>query len=129
MTRVRPEFRVTLGLPGGGTRPSCAGAKAAVRELSAIGVPLLAGTDAPGPGTTYGASLHWELEHLVDAGMSPPSALAAATSVAARAFRMSDRGRIAPGMRADLLLVDGDPTADIHATRNIVRVWKKGVGS
>ena len=127
MTRVRPEFRVTLGLPGGGTQPSCAGAKAAVRQLSAAGVPLLAGTDAPGPGTTYGASLHWELEHLVDAGMSALSALAAATSVAARAFRMADRGRIQSGMRADLLLVDGDPATDIHATRNIVKIWKKGI--
>ena len=127
MTRVRPEFRVTLGLPGGGIQPSCAGATAAVRQLSAAGVPLLAGTDAPGPGTTYGASVHWELEHLVDAGMSLLAALAAATSVSARAFRLSDRGRIQSGMRADLLLVDGDPTTDIRATRKIVKIWKRGI--
>jgi imidazolonepropionase-like amidohydrolase len=90
-------------------------------------VPIVAGTDAPGPGTTYGASLHWELQHLVAAGMSPAEALAAATSVAARAFRLNDRGRIRAGYRADLLLVEGDPTRDIRATRHIVGVWKKGV--
>jgi len=54
-------------------------------------------------------------------------ALASATSVAAGAFKLSDRGRIAPGLRADLLLVAGDPTVDIAATRDIVGVWKAGV--
>lgn len=42
-------------------------------------------------------------------------------------MHLEDRGRIAPGMRADLLLVDGDPTEDIRATRNIVAVRKHGV--
>ena len=51
----------------------------------------------------------------------------AATSATAKAFRLTDRGRIAPGLRADLLLVEGDPTVDITATRNIVAVWKAGV--
>jgi len=127
MSLVRPQFRAPLDLPAGGIQPSCAGAKAAVRQLAAAGVPIVAGTDAPGPGTTYGASLHWELIHLVDAGMTPTAALAAATSAAARAFHLTDRGRIAPGLRADLLLVDGDPSTEIRATRNIVRIWKKGV--
>jgi imidazolonepropionase-like amidohydrolase len=90
-------------------------------------VPVLAGTDAPAPGLTYGASLHRELEHLVNAGLTPTAALAAATSAIARAFRLSDRGRIRAGLRADLLLVDGDPSKDIRATRNIVAIWKQGV--
>jgi imidazolonepropionase-like amidohydrolase len=127
MERVRPQFQVTLSLPAGGVTPSCAGATAAVKRLMSAGVPIVAGTDAPGPGTTYGASLHWELQHLVDAGMTPKAALVAATSAAARAFRLNDRGRIQTGYRADLLLVEGDPTRDIRATRNIVAVWKKGV--
>ena len=59
--------------------------------------------------------------------MTPLQALAAATSAPARAFRLTDRGCIRPGMRADLLLVEGDPTQDILATRNIVAVWKRGV--
>lgn len=54
-------------------------------------------------------------------------ALAAATSMPARLFGLSDRGRIAPGLRADLLLVEGDPTMDITATRSIVEVWRREV--
>jgi imidazolonepropionase-like amidohydrolase len=60
----------------------------------------------------------------VRAGLSPVEALAAATS--ARWFGLTGRGRIAPGLRADLLLVDGDPGADITATRNIAAVWRGG---
>ncbi len=91
------------------------------------GVPLLAGTDAPAPGATYGASVHAELELFVHDGLTATRALATATSVPARAFRLSDRGRIAPDMRADLLLVQGDPTTNILDTRKIVAVWKRGV--
>ena len=98
-----------------------------VRQLRAAGVPILAGSDAPNPGTSHGAALHRELELLVQAGLTPAEALAAATSAPAKAFRLADRGRIAPGLRADLVLVAGDPTADVTATRNIVRIWKGGV--
>ncbi|MFZ5636081.1 MAG: CIA30 family protein [Pseudomonadota bacterium] len=101
-------------------------ALANVRALHAAGVDILAGTDAGNPGTAHGASMHGELELLVRAGLTPGEALAAATSVPARRFRLADRGRIAPGLRADLLLVDGDPTVDILATRDIVGVWKNG---
>jgi hypothetical protein len=101
-------------------------ALSAVRALHAAGVPILAGTDAPNPGTTHGASLHEEMAMLVRAGLSPAEALAAATSVPADAFGLSDRGRIAPGLRADLVLVEGDPTREITATRAIRGVWKAG---
>ena len=113
------------------TRPNSparyAHAQAAVRALNAAGVPILAGTDAPNPGTTHGASIHSELELLVESGLTPTQALASATSVTARAFRLSDRGRIAPGLRADLVLVNGDPTMDITAARSIHTIWKGGV--
>jgi imidazolonepropionase-like amidohydrolase len=102
-------------------------ALAAVMQLHKAGVPVLAGTDAPAPGSWNGVSLHQELQLLVKAGFSPADALAAATSVPAAAFHLNDRGRIAPGLRADLLLVRGDPTQEITATRNIVAVWKCGV--
>jgi hypothetical protein len=101
-------------------------AEAAVRELKAAGVPILAGTDAPNPGTAHGASIHRELELLVRAGLTPTDALAAATSVPAATFHLNDRGRIAAGKRADLVLVKGDPTQGITATRDIVAVWKAG---
>lgn len=113
------------------TRPNSparyAHAQAAVRALNVAGVPILAGTDAPNPGTTHGASIHSEMQLLVEAGLTPAQALASATSVTARAFRLSDRGRIAPGLRADLVLVNGDPTTDITAARSIHTIWKGGV--
>jgi imidazolonepropionase-like amidohydrolase len=105
----------------------CERAMRVVAQLSARGVPILAGTDQNNPGTAPGSSLHGELEFLVEAGLSPVQALNAATSATAKAFRLADRGKIAPGFRADLLLVEGDPTVDITATRNIVAVWKAGV--
>ena len=95
------------------------------RRLHIAGVPLLAGTDAI-PIFSHGIGLHRELEVLVEAGLSPTEALAAATSVPASCFDLGDRGRIAPGLRGDLLLVDGDPTMDIRATRNIRAIWRSG---
>src|SRR5262249_49651342 len=102
-------------------------AEEAVRKLSEKCVLILAGTDAHNLGTAHGASLIGELELLVNAGLSPTQALASATAVNAAAFQLNDRGRIAPGMRADLLLVDGDPTSRISDIRNIASVWKLGV--
>jgi imidazolonepropionase-like amidohydrolase len=106
---------------------SLANALAAVAQLKAAGATILAGTDSPNPGTAHGASIHRELELLVKGGLTPTEALTAATSTPAAVFHLADRGRIAPGLRADLLLVKGDPTVDIHATRDIVRIWKGGV--
>ena len=105
----------------------CNGTDVGIRQLVQAHVPLLTGTDAPVPGTTYGASVHVELALLVRDGLTPVQALAAATSVPAQAFHLSDRGWIRPGMRADLVLVEGDPTTNILATRNIVAVWKRGI--
>ncbi len=104
-----------------------ANAQAAVRALHERGLPVLAGTDAANPGTAYGASLHRELVLLTESGLSPSEALAAATAVTADVFGLDDRGRVAPGFKADLLLVEGDPTETITATRAIVGVWKNGV--
>lgn len=106
---------------------SAANALGSVRALHEAGIRILAGTDAPNPGTAFGASMHRELELLVEAGLTPAEALAAATSVTADTFGLEDRGRIEPGLAADLLLVEGDPTADVTNTRNIVAVFKGGV--
>jgi hypothetical protein len=67
-----------------------------------------------------------ELELLVNAGLSPLDTLKAATSVPADKFNLRDRGRIKPGYIADLVLVNGDPSQDIKATRDIVYVWRNG---
>ena len=98
-----------------------------VGALHAAGVPILAGSDAPNPGTTHGASVHRELELLVRAGLTPVEALHAATAAPVDAFGLGDRGRIAPGLKADLLLVRGNATANVLATRDIAAIWKDGV--
>ena len=113
--------------PARRTRP----ARESVRALHAAGVPILAGTDAnetpAAPASPpFGSSLHDELELLVEAGLTPVEALRAATSVAAEHFGLDDRGAIAPGLRADLVLLDADPTVDIAATRSIRGVWIAG---
>jgi len=106
---------------------SLGNAEEAVRLLKAQHTPILAGTDSPNPGTAHGASMHGELELLVQSGLTPVEALASATSVPAAAFHLDDRGRIAPGKRADLLLVEGNPTAQISDINKVVAVWKLGV--
>jgi imidazolonepropionase-like amidohydrolase len=100
----------------------------ATRSLVIARVQLLAGSDAGGAmPTVIGLNMHRELELLVKSGLTPTQALASATANVADAFRLSDRGRILPGHRADLLLVRGDPTIDITATRDVLRVWRSGV--
>jgi imidazolonepropionase-like amidohydrolase len=102
-------------------------AEKALRQLREQKVRILAGTDAPNPGTTFGASLHRELELLVRAGLTPQEALRSATSIPARIFGLAERGCIRPGFKADLVLVQGNPTHDITDTRRILGVWKGGV--
>lgn len=94
-----------------------------VRALDAAGVPLLAGTDALVPGMAPGFGLHDELERLVAIGLTPESALRAATTAPARYLGLlSDRGTVETGKAADLLLLDGDPLANIANTRRIAAV-------
>lgn len=107
-------------------RPDGAAARRNTLALFEAGVPVLAGTDAPNPGLVFGASLHSELRHLVAAGLSPLDALTAATSAPATVFGLTDRGWIEVGRRADLVLVDGDPTTIVDATRNIRSTWVAG---
>lgn len=99
----------------------------AIPALARMDVRVLAGSDAPNAGLSFGSALHTELAMLTAAGLTPVQALTAATSAAADAFRLPDRGRIRPGARADLLLVDGDPTMSIAVTLVIQGVWKDGV--
>lgn len=87
------------------------------------GVKLLPGTD-----DATGFGLHRELEIYAMAGIPPADALRMATLDAARHLgHEAERGSIAPGKLADLVLVDGDPTRDISAIRNVRMVMQGGV--
>ena len=84
------------------------------------------GTDAGMPGTPHGSATLHELELMVRAGLTPAQALVAGTSAAADALGLRDRGRIAVGQRADLVLIDGDPLREIAQVKRIARVWIGG---
>lgn len=88
------------------------------------------GSDSAGPakGTAFGLSMHHELHLFVHkVGMSPAEALRSATSLVAKRFKFEDRGSVAEGLNADLLLVEGNPLTDIGATLNIRGVWREGI--
>jgi cytosine/adenosine deaminase-related metal-dependent hydrolase len=98
-----------------------------VKTLHAAGVRILAGSDAPMPQVYPGFSLHNELELLVESGLSPADALRAATIGPAEFLGLSESaGSIAVGKRADLLLLDGNPLADITQTQRIRAVVLDG---
>ncbi|WP_131104274.1 amidohydrolase family protein [Ornithinimicrobium sufpigmenti] len=100
--------------------------RAALLAAQAHGVPVVLGTDHPGPGTVGGLGLVVEMELLVAGGMAPVEALRAATAVPGRVWGLADRTRIQPGLLADLVLVEGDPTQDITAMRRAVRTFRLG---
>lgn len=99
---------------------------AVVCRLHAAGVPLAAGTDSPNPSIVPGHSLHQELLLLRRAGLGVTDVLAAATSGAAAVLGARDLGVVEPGAYADLVLLRGDPTADLGALRTIDGVVKAG---
>jgi imidazolonepropionase-like amidohydrolase len=129
--RASPENKGTPGDLSPADREAMERAVAAVQEnikrLHENGAPLLVGTGAGTPGVIHGASIHDEMEALVELGLSPVEVLYMATSDPVRFLDPTARfGVIAPGAYADLVLVEGDPTQDITATRRIVGVWQAG---
>ena len=97
-----------------------------LRALVAEDALMVAGTDAPF--VPYGAGLHAEMRLYQNAGLSPADILRSATVKAALAAGVADDlGRLAPGMLADIVVVDGDPLADIRDADNVVTTIKNGV--
>jgi imidazolonepropionase-like amidohydrolase len=98
-------------------------AKATVTKAIERGVKIACGTDAPA--IFHGRNAK-ELIALVDRGMTPIQALRAATTVAAELIGRDDRGRLGPGLLADVIAVEGDPLSDITATERVRFVMKGG---
>lgn len=95
--------------------------------LHEAGVQLLVGTDAPEPQVAPGASLHHEMEFLVEAGMPAREVLSAATLENARILKEEEsRGAVEAGLEADLVLLEADPLEDIRNTRRIRTVVRAG---
>jgi imidazolonepropionase-like amidohydrolase len=98
-----------------------------VKALHDAGVRVVLGTDAGMPGTAHGVSTLREMELLVQAGLTPAEALIAGTADSARALdEIADRGTIEKGKRADLVLVDGAPWANVSDVRKTSRVFIDG---
>jgi imidazolonepropionase-like amidohydrolase len=98
-----------------------------VRAIHQAGGRILAGSDSPEWYLLYGWTLHRELEALVDAGLPPWAALEAATRNPAEWLgTLAESGTVEPGKRADLLLLDADPLADIRNTQRIAGVMRAG---
>lgn len=128
-----PGAGAALGHPGITFDSAWSYIKQNVAAIHAKGIPILAGTDATTPyaglSVPFGTSLHDELWYLTEAGLSPEDVLRAATIMPAWAHDITDRGSIAPGMRADLVLLepDANPLTAINDTRKIDRVWVGGL--
>ncbi|MGE0553273.1 MAG: amidohydrolase family protein [Gemmatimonadales bacterium] len=97
--------------------------RASFRAALAAGVTICAGGDV---GVFPHGDNVRELEMMVEYGMSPEAVLTTATSGNAAVFRLTDRGRVAPGLLADLVAVAGDPLADVSALREVRLVIKGG---
>lgn len=99
----------------------------AVRRYYLAGVPLAVGTDYPNPWIVPGAGFHTELELMVSAGIPTIEVLKMATLNGAKTVMKEDKvGVIQEGARADLVLLEKDPTQNIRNTRLILKVWRKG---
>ncbi len=132
-----PQFRTFYGeagqaaaaavsrMFGGGVAETVANNAELLRKLAAADALMVTGTDSPF--VPYGAGLHAELRLFARAGLTPAQILRAASVVSARAAGVDDDiGTLRPGMIADLVIVDGDPLADIADADNVVMTVKNG---
>src|ERR1700722_15071233 len=129
INKIAPELAQQLTDVGPPSDRSALGDKVFAKNLEIVGalhkagIPVVAGTDQAVPGY----SLHREIELYVQAGFAPMEAIQAATIVPARAMGVDkESGTVEKGKRGDLVLINGDPLADIHNTRNVEYVITNG---
>ena len=102
--------------------------RANLKRVAEAGIPIAMGTDAGNPLTLHGPSVYAEMEAMQAAGMTPMQVLVAATRGGARAMGLEkDIGTLEKGKSADLLVVAGDPTADVANLRKVRYVVRGGV--
>lgn len=97
-----------------------------IYECQKNGVGLLLGCDAPQVFNVPGFSTHNELKYLVDAGLTPYQALLTGTVNVAKYLNLADAGTIKPGAIADMILINGNPLADITNTKKVEGVMVRG---
>ncbi len=97
-----------------------------VREFKRAGGAIAAGTDAANQLLIPGYSMHEEMAFLVAAGLTPLEAITSATRRGAQLLHADSLGMVAPGKVADLVVLNGNPAANIGTTRNIAMVMIRG---
>ncbi|WP_338661156.1 amidohydrolase family protein [Pararoseomonas sp. SCSIO 73927] len=133
---LNPEMRARIGDPAwreaqlsraAPRRSDVRFNKMNLKRVHEAGIPIALGTDSGGtPLRIQGFAEHRELELMVEAGLSTADVMAIATTRPAELLGLTDRARIANGLRADLVVLEGDPLADIRNTRRIARVFAAG---
>ena len=98
-----------------------------LKTLWDAGIPIVMGTDAGNIGTLHGPALFREMALMHEAGLTSVQVLRSATTNGAKAMGRDDLGAIAPGNRADVVLLDADPLADVANLSRASRVIKGGV--
>jgi imidazolonepropionase-like amidohydrolase len=99
---------------------------ASLGRLNAAGARIILGCDTGLPDHFFGYAEQRELELMAAAGMSPAQVIVAATSRPAEYLGLEDTGTLAPGRRADFLVLDANPLDDIRNTRRIARIYIGG---
>ena len=101
--------------------------KKSTAKLTAAGAKMILGSDTGLEDHLFGLAEQLEIQDMAEAGMTPAQALVASTRRAAEYLHLADRGSLAAGKRADLLVLDANPLADITNTRRIARMFINGV--
>ena len=99
-----------------------------LKKLSDAGIVIVLGTDSGAqPVRTQGFSEHLELQLMVEAGLTPMQVIVAETNNGAKMLHINNKaGTLQKGMKADFIVLNGNPLEDIKQTRNIATVWKDG---
>ena len=124
--RIRTSFTSRDAATAARNRQNYAILQKSVAKLAAAGARIILGSDTGLEDHPFGFAEQKELQMMAEAGMTPAHVIVAATSRSAEFLGLSDRGAIAPGKRADLLVVDGNPLDDIRNTRRIAGMYLAG---
>ncbi|MCL2429878.1 MAG: amidohydrolase family protein [Alphaproteobacteria bacterium] len=126
IARMRASFAGRDEAAAARARAIYANIRSSVAKLAAAHARIILGSDTGLEDHPFGYAEHMELQLMAEAGMPTAEVIVAATSRAAEFLGLADRGVIAAGRRADLLVLDADPLADIRNTRRIAALYIAG---
>jgi imidazolonepropionase-like amidohydrolase len=126
VTKILSAYGGRTAVQASAARERYAILQRSLAKLSAAGARIVLGGDTGLQDDPFGFAEHRELELMVEAGMTPMQAIVAATSSGAEYLRLRNTGILAPGKRADFIVLDANPLDDITNTRRIAQIFLKG---